>query len=156
MKRYSILTMILCLFMSFTCVAQTKKAGTAQKKPVTTQKKSTTSQKKSTTSSSASAIVNDGAEISLKGRIDYLQIGNDKGDKPFQIDKNIKANYIFKVFRDPTDGTLQRDGEKGTGLSGKFLYGTRYHHHRTEQSTWHLSRVRHKTQQRVATTDGFH
>ena len=110
MKRYSILTMILCLFMSFTCVAQTKKAGTAQKKPVTTQKKSTTSQKKSTTSSSASAIVNDGAEISLKGRIDYLQIGNDKGDKPFQIDKNIKANYIFKVFRDPTDGT--RPGRK--------------------------------------------
>lgn len=115
MKKYSILTMVLCVFISYTCMAQTKKAGTAQRKPATTQKKSTTPQRKSATSSSASAAVNDGAEISLKGHIDYLQIGNDQDDKPFQIDKKIKANYVFKVFRDPTD--MMKPGRKTVILS---------------------------------------
>ena len=86
MKKISILTAILCLFMSLTCMAQ-KKPKTPKKKPVTSATTTTTA--------------NDGAELSLSGHIDYLQVASD--GSPFQIDKNIKANYVFKVFSDPTD-----------------------------------------------------
>lgn len=105
MKKSIILTTILCVFMSFTCMAQTKKAGTTQRKPATTQKKSTTPQRKSTTSSSASATVNDGAEISVSGHIDHLIIGQGSDESKLTIDKNVKATFSLKLFRDPTDRT---------------------------------------------------
>lgn len=40
-------------------------------------------------------------EISLTGHIDYLRIGFD--DEPIPIDKNVKANYVFKLYFDPSD-----------------------------------------------------
>lgn len=88
--------------MSFTCIAQTKKVGTVQRKPSTAQKKSTTPQKKTSTSQTA---VNDGAEISLSGHIDFLIVGEGSDATKIPIDKNIKANYSFKLFRDPSDRT---------------------------------------------------
>lgn len=78
--------------MSITCFAQTRKTGIAQKKSTVSQKKTSTSQ----------AVINDGAELSLSGHIDFLKMG----DEDFlQIDKNAKANYIFKVFSDPSDNS---------------------------------------------------
>lgn len=102
MKKYSILTMVLCVFMSFTCMAQTKKAGTAQRKQSTVQKKSSTPQKKA---SASQTVVNDGAEISFSGHIDHLILGQGSDATKLPIDKNVKATYSLKLFRDPTDRT---------------------------------------------------
>ena len=94
MKRLSILAIILCLSMSFTCMAQTRKTGTVQRKTGTVQKKSSP-QKKPTVQSAN----NDGAEFSIKGHIDLLNFE----ESPMTIDKKIKANYSFKVFRETAD-----------------------------------------------------
>lgn len=98
--------MIFCLFMSLTCMAQTRKAGTTQRKPATTHRKSTSTSQKAKTSSSASTKVNDGAEISFSGHIDQLRIGKD--GQNIEIGKNIKADYLFKVYSDPTDSNSPR------------------------------------------------
>ena len=50
--------------------------------------------------------VKDDAEISLHGHIDFLVL--EKGDSPIQIPKDVKADYTFKVFTDPSDRTAPR------------------------------------------------
>lgn len=98
MEINKFVTIVLCVFISTICMAQAKKTGTSQRKPVTTQKRTGTHQKKATASV---AVSKDDAEISIKGHIDYLKIGED--GEPIHIDKKIKADYVFKVYRDPTD-----------------------------------------------------
>lgn len=45
-----------------------------------------------------------GAEISRKGHIDFLIIGKDGPDQVvLPIPDNLKANYCFEVYKDPTD-----------------------------------------------------
>lgn len=48
--------------------------------------------------SSAQVIENE--ELSLSGHIDFLKLGPNEAIK---IDKNVKANYVFKLFIDPSD-----------------------------------------------------
>lgn len=101
MKKNTILTLIFCVFMSLTCIGQTRKTGTAPKKPATTQKKGTTNQRKTTSSKTQ---VNDGAEINVSGHIDFL-IPEGKTENKIEIPRNVKANFVFKLFRDPSDRT---------------------------------------------------
>ena len=107
MNKYFFITMVLCICMSFTCSAQTRKAGTAQRKSTTTQKRNATPSQKS---SSASTAVIDDSEISLKGRIDYIKMGNNSEILPTEKnDKTkIKADFMFKVYNDPTDSSRPR------------------------------------------------
>lgn len=81
-----------CACISLTSMSQTRNARTTQKSPATAQKKTTTS----------TPANNDGAEISLTGHIDYLKIGRDNDDA-MPIDKKIRANYVLKLYSDPTD-----------------------------------------------------
>lgn len=104
MEKKTIIVLILCVFISTICMAQAKKTGTTPRKSATTQKR-TTPQKKTTASAAA---FKDDAEISVKGHVDYLTIGED--GEAIHIAKNIKADYIFKVYRDPTD--RMRPGRK--------------------------------------------
>ena len=101
MKKNTILTLIFCVFMSLTCIGQTRKTGTAPKKPATTQKKGTTNQRKTTSSKTQ---VNDGAEINVSGHIDFL-LPEGKTENKIEIPRNVKANFVFKLFRDPSDRT---------------------------------------------------
>ena len=100
-KDQPILTMVLCLFVSLTCLAQTRKQVPMQRKSITVQKKKKTLTQKV---SSPQGIANDGAEISLKGHIDFL-LPEGKAENKIQIAKNIKANYVLKLFKDPSDMT---------------------------------------------------
>lgn len=99
MKKNTILTLIFCVFMSLTCIGQTRKTGTAPKKPATTQKKGTTNQRKTTSSKTQ---VNDGAEINVSGHIDFLII---EDETKVEIPRTVKANFVLKLFRDPSDRT---------------------------------------------------
>lgn len=101
MKKYTFWIVLLCAFMSFTCMAQTGKKITAQRKATMVQKKKNTLTRKTPTSQ---GIANDGAEISLKGHIDFL-LPEGKAENKLQIARNIKANYVLKLFKDPSDMT---------------------------------------------------
>ncbi len=98
MEKKSIIVLFLCAFISTICMAQAKRTGTTQRKSTTTQKRTASPQKKTTASELA---FKDDAEISMKGHIDCLKV--DEDGEPIFIDKNIKADYVFKVYRDPTD-----------------------------------------------------
>lgn len=121
MKKYYFLTAIFCFFISFTCMAQTKK-GVTHRKATTVQKKGSTSNKKS---SSVQSFANDGAEISLQGHIDFL-VPQGKAEDKLQIDKNIKANYVLKLFKDPSDMTrpVRKTAILTCDIDWKALTGT--------------------------------
>ena len=88
--------MILCMIFSCNCMAQkvVRKKGTVSKTQKTVTKSST----------STKAQVNDGAEISVQGHIDFL-LPEGKKENKIQIDKKVKANFMLKLFRDPSDRT---------------------------------------------------
>lgn len=104
MKKVSILTIAFCMLFSFDCIAQktVRKSGTVQQKTATTPKKGSITQGKTTSSKTQ---VDDGAEINVKGHIDFfLPDGNDTETK-LEIPRDVKANFLLKLFRDPSDRT---------------------------------------------------
>jgi hypothetical protein len=103
MKKVSILTVAFCLLFSYDCIAQkvVRKSGNVQQKTATTPKKGPVNQRKTT---SPKTQVNDGAEINVQGHIDFLLPDGEQENK-IQIDKNVKADFMLKLFRDPSDRT---------------------------------------------------
>lgn len=103
MKKLSFLTILFCMIFSCDCMAQkvVRKTGNVQKKTATTPKKGSVNQGKTTSSKTQ---VNDGAEINVQGHIDFLLPDGEQENK-IQIDKNVKATFMLKLFRDPSDRT---------------------------------------------------
>ena len=92
MRGYFSLLFAIGLLVPTTCMAQVRKSGT---KTATAQKKTVTTQKKT-----ATAVNKNKADISMSGHIDLLMLGNDSN---IPIGKDVKANFIFEVYTDPTD-----------------------------------------------------
>ena len=104
MKKVSILLIAFCMLFSFDSIAQkvVRKSGNVRPKAATTQKKGSTTQRSATSSKTQ---VDDGAEINVKGHIDFLlPDGNDK-ESSIEIPRNVKANFVLKLFRDLSDRT---------------------------------------------------
>jgi len=100
-KSFILLTTTFLMLFAVTPNIMAQKKTVTHRKTTTVQKKGSTSSKKS---SSVQNFANDGAEISLRGHIDFLLPEGNADDK-IQIAKNIKADYVLKLFRDPSDTT---------------------------------------------------
>lgn len=104
MKKVSILLIAFCMLFSFDCIAQkvVRKSGSVRQKAATTQKKGSNTQRSAT---SSKAQVDDGAEINVKGHIDFLLPDGNDTDSKVEIPRDVKADFVLKLFRDPSDRT---------------------------------------------------
>lgn len=100
MKKYSFLVMICFMFVSVTCLGQTKKSATRQRVSASAQKNSAA--KSSIVQSSQ---LTSKPEVSLNGHFDLLLT---YGDGQIPIKKGIKAEYLFEVYSDPSDRTAPK------------------------------------------------
>lgn len=95
MRHIPVLILAVALIASANGVAQTVKRTSAR-----TSNQASTQRKSTATAKSPAQSVSNG-EISQKGHIDGMILGpNNDG---FPVGKDVKADYIFNVFIDPTD-----------------------------------------------------